>query len=189
MKEQQLYEKIYEQREQLNNLIGEYWRNYTGYDTWYFWFNLAALLIPLIILYFKIDKKRIFEISFFGYTAHILWSNIDTILSTNNYLVHTHSLSYLLPAGITMTAVIIPVLFMFIYQYCTNNGKNFYFYIIIISLLLGLGFGSISQKLELFKMHKGMNLFYLVLIDIAVAYISYWFTKLFLKISGKIETS
>jgi uncharacterized membrane protein YecN with MAPEG domain len=81
-----------------------------------------------------------------------------------------------------MTASVIPVAFMLLYQYCTNKGKNFYIYTIILSLIFAYGLGSISKYLELFKMRKGTTLTYLFLIDIAVAFIAYWFTKFFLKL-------
>ncbi|OZU88162.1 hypothetical protein CIL03_13645 [Virgibacillus indicus] len=104
MNESELYNQIYQQKEQLGSLISEYWNLYSGMDTWYFWFNVASVLIPLVILYFAIDRQRIFEISFFGFAVHVLWANIDSILSSNNYLVHAHTLTHLIPSGITMTA-------------------------------------------------------------------------------------
>ncbi len=64
MRENQLYEEIYKQKEQLSHLISNYWNSYSGIDTWFFWFNIASVLVPLIILYFKIDKSRLFEICF-----------------------------------------------------------------------------------------------------------------------------
>ncbi|MFC7062089.1 CBO0543 family protein [Halobacillus seohaensis] len=181
MNETQLSNKIFEQKEQLNSLISKYYELYSGMDTWYLWFNIASILIPLIILYFKIDKKRLFEISFFGYTAHLLWANIDSVLSANNYLVHPHTLTHLTPTGITITAVLFPVTFMLLYQYCTNKEKSFYIYAIIFSLIFAYGFGGFSKAVDLLKMHKGMNLTYLFLIDIAVAFTALWVTKLFRK--------
>ncbi|CDQ21274.1 hypothetical protein SAMN05192559_11240 [Halobacillus karajensis] len=185
MDQSQLYIKIYETKERLSKLTDEYWSLYSGLETWYFWFNIASVLISFIILYLKIDKNRLFEISFFGYTAHILWSNVDSVLSHNNYLIHPHPISSLTPTGITVTAVLFPVTFMLVYQYCTNKEKNFYVYTIIVSLIFGYGFGGLSSFLELLKMHKGMTLTYLVFIDIAVAFLSLWMTRLFLMFKNR----
>jgi hypothetical protein len=179
MNENQLYDKIYEQKDQLLHLVTEQWNANSGINTWYFWFNIASILLPLAFLYFKIDKKRIFELSFFGYSVHVLWSNVDSILYKANLLNHPHPPHYLLPIGITVTAVLLPVTFMLLYQYCSNRGKNFYLYAIIGSLIFAYGFGSISLKVDLLRMHKGMNLHYLFLIDVAVAFIAFWATKLF----------
>ncbi|WP_158736334.1 hypothetical protein [Alteribacillus sp. YIM 98480] len=181
MGQEQLYNQIIEQKEKLNQLINEYWTSYSSFDTWYFWFNMVTVIIPLVILYFYIDKKKLFEICFFGYTAHMLWANVDNILSENNILVHPHTLTHLLPFGVTVTAVLFPVTFMLLYQHCTNRDKNFYMYAAVASLLFAYGFGGISYAVELLKMHKGMNFTYLFFIDIAVVFVSYWVTKLFCK--------
>ncbi len=162
-------------------MISNYWNSYSSIDTWFFWFNVASVVVPLLVLYYKIDKSRLFEICFFGYSVHVLWSNVDSILSKNNYLVHPHTLSYLFPVGITVTAVIFPVTFMLIYQYCKNKVKNFYLYSIIGSIVFAYGFGGLSDVVDLLKMHKGMNLTYLFLIDIAVVFTALWMTKLFQK--------
>ncbi|MFD1040059.1 hypothetical protein ACFQ3N_16930 [Virgibacillus byunsanensis] len=182
MTEQELYHRIFELKEQLGNVISEYWNLYSGPDTWYFWFNVATVIIPLIILLLIIDKKRIFEISFFGYTIHVIWANIDNILSMNNYFVYPHSLTHLLPVGVTITAVLLPIVFMLIYQYCTNNDRNYYIYALIGSAIFAYGFGYFSLSVDLLRVHKGMNLTYLFLIDVAVMYIAFWATKLFLKL-------
>ncbi|MBT2218637.1 hypothetical protein KK120_23025 [Virgibacillus dakarensis] len=185
MNEEQLYHKIYETKEDLQNLIGQYWHQFSGLDTWYFWFNVASVIIPLVILYIVIDKQRLFEICFYGYTAHVLWLNIDSALSAGNFFVYPHSLTYLIPTGINITAVVFPITFMLIYQYCTNNRKNFYLYSIIGTIIFTYGFASFCLAVELVKMDKGMNVTYLFLIDTAVVFISFWFTKLFIWIKKK----
>ncbi|MCK0472011.1 hypothetical protein [Halalkalibacter sp. APA_J-10(15)] len=184
MKKEQLYESILNKKEELVILTKQYWSQYAGIHTWYFWTNIATIIIPLFILYVLIDRKRIFEISFFGYTAHVLWANIDNILSMNNLLIHPHSLTHLLPVGVTITAVLFPVTFMLIYQFCTNYNRNFYLYAVVASIIFAFGFGGLSLLLGLLHLENGMNLFYLFLIDLVVAFLSLWLTKLFLKIKG-----
>ncbi|WP_042225052.1 hypothetical protein [Oceanobacillus manasiensis] len=182
MSKEQLYQKIYGVKEQLAALQRDFWNNYSDFETWYFWFNLLSIFLPLLLLYVLLDRKRLFEISFFGYSAHVLWANIDNILSSNNYLLHPHSLTYLLPVGFSVTTVIFPVAFMLVYQYCTQRNKNPLLYFVGASLLFAFGFGGISHLVGLIEMHKGMNLFYLFLIDIVVSFLAYGFTKLFIKI-------
>ncbi|GAB3042805.1 hypothetical protein [Virgibacillus ainsalahensis] len=184
MNEHQLYQEIFKVREQLSNLYSEYWSLYSGMDTWYFWVNIASVLLPLIFLYFVIDRKRLFEISFFGFTIHILWMNVDTILAEQNFLIHPHTLTPLTTSGITVTAVLLPVTFMLLYQHCTNKGKNFYFYAVIASVIFAFGLGGLSSIFGLLEFHKGMNLTYLLFIDVGIAFLSLWFTKLFLKIKN-----
>lgn len=180
MNEQQLYYKIAEVKDHLSSLMREHWQLYSNTGTWFFWFNLATIIIPLIVLYFTIDRKRLFEIAFYGYSLHVLWLNIDLILTANNYFNHPHSLFYILPEGISVTSVLLPVVFMLLYQYCTNNGKSFYLYATAASALFAFGFGYFAESVDLLRMHKGMNLFYLSLIDVSAVFIAYWATNIFL---------
>lgn len=182
MNEQDILQTIYDYKEKINELRVFHWMKYSNWKTWYFWFNILSILIPLTILYFKIDRKRLFEICFFGFLVHVTWSNIDSLLSSNNLLIHPHGFTHFLPMGITVTAVLLPVFFMLLYQYCTKKEKNFYLYTLVISAVFSYGFGYISKKVELLIMYKGMKLTYLFLIDIAVAYLAYWLTQLFIAI-------
>lgn len=185
MNEQDILQSIFDYKERISELRVDHWMKYSNWKTWYFWFNIMSILIPLTMLYFKIDRKRLFEICFFGLIVHVTWSNIDSILSQNNYLIHPHGFTHFLPMGITVTAVLLPVCFMLLYQYCSNKGKNFYLYTIVLSALFAYAFGYLSKKVELLIMYKGMKLTYLFLIDIAVAYIAYWVTKLFIIIKNQ----
>ncbi len=89
MKKEEQYDKIFEHKEELTDMLIKYWQQYSNMGTWYFWGNVSILLIPLIVLFFTIDKKRLFEIAFFGYTTHVVLTYIDIILSMNNYVVPT----------------------------------------------------------------------------------------------------
>lgn len=185
MNEQELYNQIYEMKEQLGSLLKEHWQLYSNMGTWFFWVNLLTLIIPLVVLYFLVDKKRLFELCFFGYSLHIIWVTVDSFLTSNNYFNHPHSISYLLPQGITVAAVLFPVVFMLLYQYCTNNGKNFYIYSIIGAFIFAFGYGAFSDAIDMLRMHKGMNLMYLFLIDVAIVYVALGMTNLFKLIKRK----
>ncbi|GAA0608051.1 hypothetical protein GCM10009001_26760 [Virgibacillus siamensis] len=181
-KEQELYQQIYHLKEQLGGLITEYWKLYSNPGTMFFWINILTVLIPLIIWFIVVDRKNIFRIAFFGYSNHILWVTVDSYLTSNNYFNHIHSLSYLLPQGITVSSVLFPVFFMLLYQYCMKRNKNFWVYSLIGSFVFAYGFGSLAEAVDMARFHKGMNLFILALIDVAVVFIAYAMTLLFQKI-------
>ncbi|ASK63806.1 hypothetical protein CFK37_17400 [Virgibacillus phasianinus] len=187
MNEQELYDEIYETKERLTMLITEHWKLYSNMDTWFFWFDIITVVVPLVVLFFTIDRKRLFEISFFGYSLHIIWTGVDSFLTSHNYFNHPHSISYMLPQGITVTAVLFPVFFMLLYQYCTNNGKNFYLFALIGTFVFAIGFGFFTDLVDLLRMHKGMNLFYLFLIDFVIVLIAFGMTKLFQCIKNTVK--
>jgi UDP-N-acetylmuramyl pentapeptide phosphotransferase/UDP-N-acetylglucosamine-1-phosphate transferase len=84
-----------------------------------------------------------------------------------------------------MTASALPVGFLLIYQYCTKNKKNFYFYSLVLSAVFSFGFATIEDYFGLVEMRKGLNQIHIFFIDVAIAYISYWFTKLILKMRDR----
>lgn len=179
------WKQIYQKNDELGQLFSSYWNQYSDMGNWQFWLVLAFLVLPLILVYFAVDRKRIFEIFFFGYTVHILWTYIDHTLENTNYFIHTYFLSPLFPTALSMTASALPAGFLLVYQYCTAHKKNFYFYALLLSAAFAFGFATIEDYLGLVEIRKGMNQFYIFLIDVAIAYMSYWFTKLIIKLRDK----
>jgi hypothetical protein len=178
----QYWNKMYKLHDELNSLIFDYWNQFSHMGTWQFWFVMSLLVTPLILLYFTVDRKRIFEIFFFGYSVHMLWTYTLLVLSGTNFFVHTYFLTPFLPFGLNMTASALPVGFLLVYQYTTNHNKNFYLCIMLLSAVFAFGFATFEQFLGVLEIRKGMNKVYLYLIDLAVAFLSYWLTKLVLKL-------
>ncbi|MCT2535156.1 hypothetical protein NC661_11600 [Aquibacillus koreensis] len=182
MEYREYWQIISEKGEELNTLISSYWNDYSGFDTWQFWVVLFLLISPLLLLYFKVDRTRIFEVLFFGYTVHILWTYTDIALERYRLFVHTYFISPAFPNAINMTASVIPVFFLLLYQYCTNRNKNFFLYAILLSAILAFPTAAFEiYILEMAELKKGFQLFHIFLIDIAIAYTAYLFTKLLLR--------
>ncbi|WP_442600206.1 hypothetical protein [Neobacillus sp. D3-1R] len=176
-------QEIFAKNKELNDLFDSYWNHYSDFDTWPFWVAVLLLFVPLIILYKKIDRKKIFEIFFFGYTVHIMWTYIDIALENHNYFFHTFYLTPLLPKTIDVTGSLLPVGFLLIYQYCTNHHKNFYLYTVLLSAIFAFIFASIEKMSGLLILNKGFNQLHLFAIDVLIAYTAYWFTLLIRKFS------
>ena len=175
------WEQIFRTNEKLNVLLQSYWHQYSYVNTWQFWTVMALLVVPLIILYFTVDRTRIFELLFFGYTVHILWSYIGMILEKHGYFIHMYFLAPILPFAVHMNAAALPVGFLLLYQYCTGFKKrNFYFYAVLLSVGFAFGVASIEQWLGFLEFRKGMNHFHLVLIDLIIVYSAYWLTTFIL---------
>ncbi len=175
------WNKVFQINDELRRLMNTYWENYSSFGDWQFWLVLAVMLVPLVLVYFVVDRKRIFEIFFFGYTVHIVWTYIDIGLAKYNLFIHTYFLTPLFPAALSMTASALPVGYLLVYQYCTNHKKNFYLYALLLSAVFAFGFATIEEYLGLVEMRKGMNQFHIFLLDLAVVYPTYWFTKLIKK--------
>ncbi|UTR12686.1 hypothetical protein MM300_10610 [Evansella sp. LMS18] len=176
------WEQIYINQDELSSLIFSYWNEYSAPGTWGFSIVLSLTILPLILVYFFVDRKRIFEIFFFGYTVHMLWTYASLPLENNGYFTHHYFLTPYLPFSLNMTVSVLPVGFLFVYQYCTNKGKNFYLYAAALSALFAFVFATIEVYVGYAEFRGWMNQFYLFLIDMVIAVIAYWFTRLLLKV-------
>ncbi len=172
------WQKIEEKNQELIPLFSSYWKEYSSYGTWQFWLTVFLMVMPLLLLFFTVDRKRLFEVFFFGYTVHIIWIYIDIILERNGLFVHKFFLTPLLPYALNMTASALPVGYLLVYQYCTNHRKSYILYSIVLSVFFAFGFATIEELIGTVEFHKGMNQLYLFFIDLGIAFIAYIFTRI-----------
>ncbi|MFD1445202.1 hypothetical protein [Oceanobacillus profundus] len=173
-------DELYVKTEEFNGLISNYWNDYSNFGTWQFWVTLLVFILPLVLLFFAVDRSRIFEVFFFGFMVHILWTYASIILERYNFMFHTFFLAPALPYSLNITVSILPVGFLLLYQYTTKHRKNFYVYAILLSAVFAFGFATLEEWMGLLELHKGTNNFHIFLVDLAVVFISYWVT-LFIK--------
>lgn len=185
MEYNEYWSQIYEKKDELSSLLSSYWHDYSSIGDWQFWIVAFMFVAPIILLYFIVDRTRILELFFFGYTVHLLWTYIDIALGRNGYVVHTSFLTPYLPNAINLTASVLPVSFLLLYQYCTNRNKNFYLYTLGVCALFSIIFAIMERYLGLVELGKGMTQLFLYLIDVGVVFVAYGFTKVILKASRK----
>ncbi|MDZ5472883.1 hypothetical protein SM124_14210 [Bacillus sp. 31A1R] len=158
-----------------------YWHQHSDWGNWQFWFILVFLLAPLLVLLLKLDRKRTFEILFFGYTVHMLWTYTDLSLIRQGFIDHYYFLFPFLPQGLGTTASFIPVSFMLVYQYCINHNKSFLIGAFGLSAVIAFGFAPIEKALGIVSLVKGLTIVHIFFIDITIAMIAYGITKFFIK--------
>ncbi|GLB62061.1 hypothetical protein [Cytobacillus sp. NCCP-133] len=185
MSYQEYWYEIYKQSEKMNSLISSYWNDYSHMGTWQFWIVISLLILPLIVVYIAVDRRRIFEVFFFGYTVHILWAYIDIALQRHSFFVHTYFFSPIFPNALNMIMSVIPVGYLLLYQFCVNHKKNFLIYTLFLSALFAFVLAPIEKMIGMIEFNKGMNQFYLFLIDVAITYIAYFFTKFIKRLSKR----
>src|SRR5699024_1156787 len=57
----------------------EYWHLYSYVGMWQFWVEVLMIIIPLIILFFSIDKSKALLLGFFGLNYHLWFSYTNSI--------------------------------------------------------------------------------------------------------------
>jgi hypothetical protein len=169
--------------EKVQILINSYWKEHSDWGNWEFWFTLFSLVFPLFILWIKLDRKRIFEILFYGYSVHVLWTYSDIALIRGGFIDHHYFITPFIPQALGITSSLLPVGFMLVYQYCTNKNKSFILGMAILSAIYAFGFAAVEQYLNFISLYKGFTVVHIFFIDIAIASIAYGMTRFFLKVN------
>ncbi|WP_047979837.1 CBO0543 family protein [Ornithinibacillus contaminans] len=178
---EQLSAEIAKLDTELMDSILDFWNQYGHFGTWQFWINVISFVLPLIITFLVIDRKKIFQIAFFGYTFHMILVYLDVFLTRNNYWDHPYHMIPYIPVSIPIDGVLVPVIFMLAYQFALNHKRNVYLVILITAIGATL-IAWVWNQLGLLVLSNGMNILYIYLIQIIISVISYWWTNLFLSL-------
>ncbi|MBM7662981.1 hypothetical protein JOC85_003807 [Bacillus mesophilus] len=167
MNQKEFFKQIVENRIELFESFHEYWVLYSSFHTWEFWINLFLLIIPLLMLAVFIDRKRIFEIGFFGFAIHSIAIYID-IYGINEGLwgYPTQITSYLV-SNFSLDASLLPISCMFVYQYTYKKGPIFYFSVIGLAVLFAFILKPLFVRFGLFYMSPNFTYFQLLMFYLA----------------------
>lgn len=158
----------------------DYWQHYSHYYTWQFWVVLAMFLLPLIVIILFIDRKKIFHLGFYGYSVHIFFTYTDMLGANNGRWMYPYKLLPFLPSSVSLDASLVPVIYMLVYQYSLNKGKNYYLLMAGLCFALAYVLKPLMVGLGLFHFGGKENFFILLLGYAAVALTSKWLTDLFI---------
>lgn len=177
--------KINELELDLTHAIRDYWTTYSSFDTWQFWASLMTFIAPLIVFLLLVDRKKLFLVSFYGYSVHMLLSYLDAFMNRNNFWEYPYFMLPFLSSNLAIDASLIPVAYLLLYQYTINHHKNFYLYSFLLSIFFAFVYAGTLQWLGMFRLTNGMNNFYLFLVDYGLALVAYWLTSFFLFLQRK----
>lgn len=173
-------EKIKNMTEQLSKVQIDYWQQFSHIETWGFKIVLLMFTLPLVYLYFAIDRKNIFLLGFYGFNVHVWFSYINIWGVRQGFFAYPFELIPFIPGNLALDAALIPVLFMLVYQWTINLNKNFYLYSTALSLFLSFVFKPILVSTGMFVLYKGTNYFHLFLLYCIIFLLSKFITNLFL---------
>ncbi|MBM7691677.1 hypothetical protein JOC77_001084 [Peribacillus deserti] len=181
------FDKVVRMQKGVTNEAVQYWHVYSDYGNWQFWVVLLLMIVPLVLIYFVIDRKNVFKIGFFGFAVHVLFFYTDALgIRTGLWAYRYHITPYL--PSLSLDSALIPVVSMLVFQWTLKNDKNFYIYALITALVFGFGFKPLLVSMDFFEMYKGVNYFYIFLIYIVVFLLAYWLTRLFSRMHKQAPT-
>lgn len=181
--------KLKENQEEASKGWIDYWYDYSYFDTWQFWVNVSFIILPLIVLYFLIDRKKIFLLGFFGFNIHVWMLYIDAIATRYNFFEYPYKAIPLIPVNVGIDSSLVPVLFILLYQWTLNNKKNFYLYAFGLIVFLSFIFKPIIVSHHLLHLSNGANYLYIFCLFVIVVLLSRAITNVFLYLNSKAKVS
>jgi len=157
-----------------------YWQQYSNMDTWQFWVVLMMFLLPLLVLILFIDRKKVFQLGFYGYGIHLFFAIIDSFGVIKGLWIYPYKLLPGLPASIALDSSFVPVTYILLYQYILNNKKNYYIWMLMLCLVFAFFLKPLMVGLGLFRFGGRENFLMLFWGYAAVALIPKWITDFFM---------
>ena len=183
------------QNQQLENLkeeqykVGEmwisYWKEYSFWDTWQFWVCIAFIVLPLVLLYFTIDRKRIFLLGFFGFNIHIWLVYLDAVTVRFNFIEYPYKAIPVIPIHFGVDTSLVPVLFILLYQWIMKRKKSFYLYSFLLVAALSFILIPILSYFHFLHLKNGSNYMIVFFGYLLVLFISKGITNLFIYLYKK----
>lgn len=172
-------------RDLLNTWIN-YWHDYSYLNTWQFWVVLAFFILPLIAIFFLIDRRKALLIGFYGFNIHVWFTYIDTIGGASNLWFYPYKIFPFFTTSFALDVSFIPVVFMLVYQWTINHKKNYYLYSFLLCVFLTFIFKRILIDLKLFQLVKA-NYFHLLIGYLGIALVSKLITNVFIWFEEKAK--
>jgi hypothetical protein len=181
------FDKIVKMGKEGQEALNNYWFDYALYTSLEYWLMVTLFIAPLIILFFKIDKSKIFFIGFYGYSIHMLFGYIDLYNKNSGLLNYPFPVIPMLP-GLSLDSSFVPVTFMLVYQWTLNHRKNYYIYMVFTSAILAFVFKPLLVGLGLFKLYGNTNYVFLFVCYLIVVVLAKVITNVFIWTEKKFNT-
>ncbi|QOR68805.1 hypothetical protein IM538_03440 [Cytobacillus suaedae] len=173
-------DEIMDVQEKVVSMWLDYWKEFSHVETGPFWVIVLMLVVPLVIIFFKIDRTKIFQIGFYGFNIHTWFTYSDAIAMRLGKVYYPFQAIPIMPVNFALDASLVPVTFMLVYQWCINNNKNVFLYGVITSAFFSFLFKPVMEAWDLIKLDKGMNYFYLFLNYLLILVLAIALTRLFI---------
>ncbi|MDR6121316.1 fatty-acid desaturase [Bacillus sp. SLBN-46] len=171
-------------RKESADILLDYWSRYSIFTTFEFWCIVALFIVPLIVIILKIDKSKIFLISFYGYSVHMLSFYINLLGVNRGLWSYPFQLIPTMPS-FAFDSSFVPVTFMFVYQWTLNHKKNYYKMALIVAVLLAFIIDPIFVKMGLIRLYGHTNYAYRLVIYVIPLILAKLITNVFLWLQKK----
>lgn len=162
------------------------WKNWLQEDIheWTWWLNLALVILPIIVWWKLVDRKRISEIIIFGLHISIISVFLDVAGSSMVLWYYPDKLIPMLPVLVPFDLIIIPIAFMLLFQY-KKSWVSFFIGAMVISAIFTFVAEPILIFLKIYQPIKWQSYLSFIIYTF-IACISKLFTGFYIS-RGKID--
>ena len=171
----ELSQKILETKKSAMNLSLEHWYNYELF-TWQWWIKFIYLIIPIIIFFKFLDRRRSFEILTYGLMISLISTVIDVI--GVNFIWWDYPIR-LLPSGFYQIhdLVFIPIISMLLFQHY-SSWKSFAIANLILAAAGAYIWEPISMWLNYYKPFSWKHTYSFIVFFMMTVFCKYIIEKL-----------
>lgn len=155
-------------------------QNWLHHDlyTYQFWLLMILLVVPWLIWWKLVDRKRLIEILLYGLIVATVDTILDEIGAQLNLWEYPFDIEPLFPRLISINLAALPVIYMFIYQYF-SEWKSFLIATAVMATVLSFIAENILELLGMYELFKWEN-YYSFPIYIAIAVSLKWLMQIIL---------
>lgn len=176
------FEEIIEIQNKSIEAQQQHWLNNELF-TFQFWLLIVILIIPWLIWWKLVDRKRLMEILVYGLLVHTLVTVLDEIGCQLNLWEYRYDIEPLFPRLIPINFTALPIVYMFLYQYF-NKWKYFLAANVIAAAIMSFIIEPIFVWLDIYELFGWKHVYsFPIYIIIAI------FFKLAMKIIFKKQNS
>ncbi|TVY05593.1 CBO0543 family protein [Paenibacillus cremeus] len=166
------YEDVQNARQQLSNLAYAHWIHDDLFK-WNWWLQLVLSIVPYIIWWFLLDKRRGIEILLYGAIIAILAIILDNIGTDLLWWEYPDKLVQVVPPLFPADIVLVPVWMMLVYQIFSGSSKLFLIANIILGAFLAFVCEPVFIWMNIYKLYS-WNLTYSFLFYIVSSVLARW---------------
>jgi hypothetical protein len=164
------WQKVVELTNMLKDVQVKHWLHETLF-TFNWWLLLLTPILSLIVWLMIVDKSRIFEIMTYGLFVEVFAITLDDTGTLLELWLYKHSLTPLYTI-VEIHIILLPIIFMVIYQYC-RTWRSFLLANTINAFVLAFVLEPLIVWLDIYEMYHWKYM-YSVLPYILIAIICKW---------------
>jgi hypothetical protein len=154
------YKSLWKIRELHDLMIQEEIQSWLNYEflTFHWWILVAFLILPWVLWYFIADRKRLLETFLVCFFVIVPTTYLDALGNDLRFWFYPTQLIPLAPRAVPFDMSMVPVAYMFIYQFF-QSWRSYTIALFIMAALFAFIGEPLSHKLELVLYIK-WNYFY-----------------------------